>query len=145
MDRTVDARGVKRLELKQVRVCAKCGRGRAELESGDGDRLEVRLDAARAHELSGRADDLRTLSALVLEELAASGARPGEVVLDVGPAGLRAMLSFTRGAESDLVACTAEEGVGLAVRGALPLYATDEALAFDGADAGDPGPDRTIH
>ena len=110
---------MKRLELKQVRVCAKCGRGRA--------------------------DDLRTLSALVLEQLAASGARPGEVVLDVGPAGLRAMLSFTRGAESDLVACTAEEGVGLAVRGALPLYATDEALAFDGADAGDPGPDRTIH
>src|SRR5262249_57829404 len=35
-----DARrtGVKRLELKQVRVCAKCGRGRAELASGDGDR-----------------------------------------------------------------------------------------------------------
>ncbi len=137
---------MKRLELKQVRVCAKCGRGRAELESGDGDRLEVRLDAARAHELSGHpGDDLRTLSALVLEQLAASGARPGEVVLDVGPAGLRAMLSFSRGAESDLVACTAQEGVGLAVRGALPLYATDEALALDNADAGDPGPDRTVH
>jgi hypothetical protein len=137
---------VKRLELKQVRVCAKCGRGRAELESGDGDRLEVRLDAARAHELSGHPeDDLRTLSALVLEQLAASGARPGEVVLDVGPGGLRAMLSFSRGAESDLVACTAQEGVGLAVRGALPLYATDEALALDNADAGDPGPDRTVH
>jgi hypothetical protein len=136
---------VKRVELKQVNVCSKCGRGRAELESGDGDRLEVRLDAVRAHELSGRPDELRTLGALVLEQLAASGARPGEVVLDIGPAGLRAMLSFSRGAENDLVACTAQEGIGLAVRGALPLYATDEALALDTAGASDGGPDRTVH
>ena len=136
---------MKRLELKQVRVCSKCGRGRAELESSDGDQLEVPLDAARARELSGRPDELRSLSALVLEQLAACGARPGEVVLDVGPAGLRALLSFARGAESDLVACTAQEGIGLAVRGALALYATDEALSLDAAGAGDPGPDTTVH
>lgn len=136
---------MKRLELKQVRVCSKCGRGRAGLESPDGDRLEVPLDAARAHELSGHPDDVRSLSALVLEQLAAGGARPREVVLDVGAAGLRALLSFVRGEESDLVACTAQEGIGLAVRGELALYATDEALALDRDNAGDRGPDSTVH
>jgi hypothetical protein len=44
------------------------------------------------------------------------------------------LLSVTRAGESDMVACTAQEGVELAVRAGLAMYATDEALARD-ADA----------
>ena len=47
--------------------------------------------------------------------------------------------------ESDVVACTAQEGIELAVRGELALYATDEALALDRDNAGDRGPRSTVH
>src|SRR5262249_62365798 len=108
----------------------KCGGGRGVREGGGGERLEVPLVAARTHAVSGRPDEVRSLSTLVLEQLAAAGGQPREVVLDVGPAGLRALLSFIRGEESDLVACTAQEGIGLPGRRALGLYATPEALAL---------------
>lgn len=131
---------MKRLELKQLRVCQKCGRGRAELESSDGAHLSIPLDPVRARELSGRhaEDDVRWLADLVLGQLASSGARPTEVVLDRGAGGLRALLSFTRGTEHDVVACTAQEGIGLAIRGRLALYATDDAFAGVVAATGGP-------
>ncbi len=50
---------MKRLELKQVRVCQKCGRGRAELESADGARLSVALDPVLAGFLVRGAAELR--------------------------------------------------------------------------------------
>jgi hypothetical protein len=125
---------VRRLELKRVRVCSRCGRGRAELEGADGERIEVVLDAPRAHELSGQRDEVRSLTAFVIAQAAESQTTFGEVILDRGPAGLRALLSFTRAGESDVVACSAQEGVELAVRAGLAMYATDEALARE-ADA----------
>jgi hypothetical protein len=125
---------VRRLELKRVRVCSRCGRGRAELEGADGERIEVVLDAPRAHELSGQRDEVRSLTAFVIAQAAESQTTFGEVILDRGPAGLRALLSVTRAGDSDVVACTAQEGVELAVRGGLAMYATDEALARE-ADA----------
>ncbi len=133
---------MRRLELKQIRVCQRCGRGRAELEGPDGARLSVPLDAVRARELSGdgAADDVRWMADFVLGELAARGATPAEVVLDQGAGGLRALLSYLHGAEHDVVACTAQEGIGLAVRGKLALYATDEALAPDAPKPGERGP-----
>lgn len=133
---------MKRLELKQVRVCQKCGRGRAELESADGARLSVPLDPVRARELSPDRsdDDVRWVGEFVLAQLASAGATPTEVVLDQGEGGLRALLSFRHDEEHDVLACTAQEGIGLAVRGKLALYATEEALAPDAPDAGDRGP-----
>jgi len=47
---------------------------------------------------------------------------------------LRALLSFVRPEGADVVGCTAEEGVALAIRGELRLYATDEALAHAAAE-----------
>jgi hypothetical protein len=122
---------MKRLDLTRVRTCERCGRGRAELESEDGVVLSVPLDPVRVRELARKADadELRPLSDLVLGELATSGATVQEVVIDVADGQLRALLSYVRGGESEVVACTAQEGVGLAVRGGLRLYATDEALA----------------
>jgi hypothetical protein len=133
---------VKRLELKQVRVCQKCGRGRAELESADGSHLSVPLDPVRARELSPDrvSDDVRWIGEFVLAQLQTAGATPTEIVLDQGEGGLRALLSFNHDGEHDVLACTAQEGIGLAVRGKLALYATDEALDPEAADAGDRGP-----
>ena len=144
---------VKRLELECIRVCNRCGRGGAELRGEDGANVVITLDPARARELS-RADgpdDIRSLTELFLDELAASGLEPGEVVLDVVDGRLRALLSFLREGESDVVSCTPEEGVSLIVRGDLKAYATDEALAHAASRAdrahhhgGSGGPD-TVH
>ena len=151
----VDPRGprryasrVKRLELVRIRVCNRCGRGGAELRGEGGERLVVPLDPVRARQLAdaGREEDVRSFTDLVLEQLAAAGVEAREVVLDVADGRLRALLSFVRADETDVVGCTADEGVALALRGGLRLYATDEALAHAAADrpkaAG--GPD-TVH
>jgi hypothetical protein len=137
--------GVRRLELKRVRVCSKCGRGRAELEGGEGERIEVPLDAPRARALSGDRDEVRSLTELVLKQFAETRTTAGEVVLDRGPAGLRALVSISRSGATDLVECTAQEGVELAVRGGLALYATDEAFVPAGDASLPSGSRQTIH
>jgi hypothetical protein len=120
---------VKRLQLARVRICQRCGRGRAELESADGASITVPLDPLRAHELErSDADDVPWLSAVVLALLRSSGGTVREVVLDTDTRGLRALLSVTRGEETEVVACTPQEGVSLSVRGGIPLYATADAL-----------------
>src|SRR5207247_435182 len=67
---------MKRLELARVRICERCGRGRAELRSEDGKTLTVPLDPVRARELADPrpADDVRAFTDLVLAELGAAGA-----------------------------------------------------------------------
>ena len=138
---------MKRLELVRVRVCGRCGRGGAELRGEDGARLVVPLDAVRARQLAnaGREEDVRSFTDLVLEQLAA-GVEAREVVLDVAEGRLCALFSFVRTGETDVVGCTAEEGVALALRGGLRLYATDEALAHAAVDRPKAarGPD-TVH
>ena len=140
------AGGVKRLELSRIRVCGRCGRGAAELRSDDGDRLVVPLDPMRARELSeaGRPDGLRSLTDFVLDRLGSD--RVGEVVLELESGRLRALLSLVRDDGSEILACTAEEGVALALRGGVQLYATDDALAHGDRSmaARDGGPD-TVH
>jgi hypothetical protein len=146
---------VKRLELVRVRVCSRCGRGGAELRCDDGELLVVPLDPVHARQLAGsEAEDVRPLTALLLERLDASGLVPGEVVLDVAAGGLRALFSLARSdvAEPEITSCPAGEGVTLAVRGGLRLYATDEALAHASArrtgraarERG-PGGSETVH
>lgn len=137
---------MQRLELSRVHVCQRCGRGRAEL-AGPGGTLSVRLDPLGARELStgqDAASEVRWLSELVLASLAAGGARVKEVVFDLDGGRLRALLSFLRGGEPDVVAASPQEGLLLAVRGSLPLYASDEALA-DGAAREAPGGVKTVH
>jgi hypothetical protein len=135
---------VKRLQLARVRICQRCGRGRAELEGADGTSLTVPLDAVRAHELErhGQADDVPWLSAVLVALLEAGGGTMREVVLDTDTSGLRALLSIARGEDTEVVACTAQEGVGLAARSGVPLYATTEALADTGQPTDDDGHER---
>jgi hypothetical protein len=139
---------VKRLELVRIRVCNRCGRGGAELRAEDGERLVVPLDPVRARQLAdaGREEDVRSFTDFVLADLAAGGVAAREVVLDVDGGRLRALLSFVRDDETDVVGCTAEEGVALALRGGLRLYATDEALAHALGDRPKPaGGPETVH
>ena len=135
---------VKRLELARVRICQRCGRGRAELEAADGAALAVPLDPLRAHELDRRSggDDVPWLSAVVLELVRATKGTVREVVLDADARGLRALVSITRGNDTEVVGCTPQEGVGLAVRGGLPIYATTDALAANGTASDTDGHDR---
>ena len=144
---------MKRLELARVRICQRCGRGRVELRSEDGKTLTVPLDPVRARELADPrpAEDVRAFTDLVLAELGAAGLQPREVVLDVAHGQLRALVSWVRRDEPEVAACTAQEGVGLAVRGALRLYATEEALAHAAPERGEhegprgPGGSETLH
>ena len=114
--------------------------------------LVVPLDATRTRELAGEgpADGLRSLTDLVLEQLDAVGSLPREIVLDLADGRLRALLSVERGGEGDVVACTADEGVALAMRGDLNLYATDEAVAHAAKEKqpsrhGGAGGSETVH
>jgi hypothetical protein len=132
---------VKRLELTQVRICQRCGRGKAQLTASDGATISVPLDPVRARGLANRTGDLRPLAEVVLERLAAGGNKITDVVLDVDDGALRALVSF---ADTDVVACPAQDGVELAVRGELALYATDEALAHATGRPGATDPE-TIH
>jgi len=137
------APGVKRLAVGAIRVCARCGRGTAELRGDDGEKLVVSLDPIRARQLARPADDdeARCLTDLVLERLAATGAEVSEVVLDVLDGRLGGLVSLVGEREPEIVACTAEEAVAFAVRGGVRLYATDEALAHGLARS--PGSSRT--
>jgi hypothetical protein len=122
---------VKRLELGDVRICRRCGRGRANLITVDGESISIPLDPARARVLGKPASDADVpwLTALVLERVAQDGRTLQEVVLDMDGGMLRALVSSRRDGELDVVACTPQEGVDLASRAGVPLYATDEALA----------------
>jgi hypothetical protein len=137
---------VTRLELAGIVACGRCGRWSARLRH-EGGMLTVHLDASRARELRGAeiADAARSLTDLVLGHLQGLREPPREIVLDVADGALRALLAL---GDADLIVCTAQEGVALAVRGALPLYATEEALAHGAqrrrvADGG--GGSDTLH
>jgi hypothetical protein len=122
---------VTRLELERIRVCDRCGRGKADLRGEGQERLSVTLDPERARELTRQQaeDDLRTLTDVVLERLQAGGVVPREVVLDVVDGRLRGLLTLARGDDSDVITCTPGEGIALVVRAGLKLYASEEALA----------------
>lgn len=126
---------MRRLALVRIRVCTRCGRGGAELKTEDGAKIVVRLEPARAVELRGgpRNDEMCWLTDVVLAQLEASGLVVREVVLDVVDGTLRAFLTLGKvddeAVEPEVVACTPEEAVAVAIRGEHRLFATDEALA----------------
>jgi len=141
--------GVKRLELARIRVCNRCRRGVAELRGAGGESLNVPLDAIRARQLSDApAEELPSIADLLVGEVAGRRLTLGEIVFDVSDGRLRALLSIARGDDHEVVECTAEEGVSLAVRGELKIYVTEDALAHRNAPIAKPeregGPD-TIH
>ena len=137
---------VKRLELAGLRICQRCGRGRADLTAPDGTTITVPIDAARAQELAATTSDdaVPWLSSLFLGLLRAGRLTLREVVLDTAEHGLRALVSLGREKDTEIVVCTPQEGVGLAVRGKVPLYATEEALAATTA-ATNAGGGETLH
>ena len=125
---------MRRIALVRIRVCTRCGRGGAEFKAEDGAKLVVRLEPARAVELRGeKSEEMRWLTDVVLAQLEASGQAVREVVLDHVDGVMRAFLTLAKAGdgagEPEVVACTPEEGVAIALRGGFRLFATDEALA----------------
>jgi hypothetical protein len=122
---------VKRVELGDIRICKKCGRGRATLLTDDGETISIPLDPARARVLGTPATDadMPWLAALMLDRLTQDGRTLQEIVLDLDGGALRALVSCRRADDLEVLACTPQEGVDLASRAGVPLYVTDEALA----------------
>jgi len=136
---------VKRLELQEVRICKKCGRGRALLLSDDDESLSIPLDPVRARRLAGERDDVRCLGDFVLDHLREGGMPPTDVVLDRVPAGMRALVSIRRGEDVDVLSCTAQEGLELALRGDLQLYATADVFTTTTDRVPERDPGETLH
>ena len=128
-------------------MCERCGRGTAELRTDDGEKLVVRLDPVRAQQLAGATpgEESRCLLDVALERFEATGAEVSEVVLDVIDGRLGGLVSLVGEREPEVVRCTAEEALALAVRGGVRLYATDEALASGNARPPSPPRTDTVH
>jgi hypothetical protein len=138
---------VRRLELGAIRICGRCGRGRAELCTEDGGSLVVRLGAHRARRLAppgtGAVEDVPWLGDVVLGHAADLGLRIADVVLDDGPQGLRGLVTWTQaGGDVTVAACEPEEALEMALRAGVPIFATDEALHPDRAPE---RPGHTLH
>lgn len=129
-----------------IRICKRCGRGRAELLADDGASLTVRLGPNRARRLSdpdAEGDDVPWLAAVVVRGAADAALRVADVVLDAGPHGLRGLVTWVRaGDDVTVAACEPEEALEAALRLSVPIFATDEALRPD-PDAERPG--HTLH
>ena len=136
---------VKPLDLVHIRVCGRCCRGGAEFRTADGDKVAVPLDAIRTRQLSEADDarDVRSFTEVVLEALATAKIAVSEVVLDLSDGRLGALVSLAGPEEPEVVRCSADEAVALALRGGVRVYATDEALAHAGNGSGKPAP--TVH
>ena len=86
---------------------------------------------ARARVLGEKGEaDVAWLSGVLLEGLTRDGHSVQEIVLDADDGVLRALVSCRHGEVPELFACTPQEGVDLANRSGVSLYATDEALAL---------------
>lgn len=138
---------VRRLELGTIRICKRCGRGRAELLTDDGESVSVRLGANRARllaDLGGQPpDDVPWLGDVLARGAAGAGRRVSDVVLDDGPHGLRGLVTWADDEQAAAVAaCEPEEALEAALRTGVPIYATEEALR-PGSDGERPG--HTLH
>jgi hypothetical protein len=139
---------MQRLELIRVRRCNDCGRGRAELATDDGTIITVALDASRVDDLARwpdkPAEGPADLTGVVVDLLGKDGWTVRDVVFDTATRGLRALVTRMRSEEVEVIEATAQEGLALALRGQVPMYATDEAIE-PSSDRPDPGPHGTLH
>ena len=139
--------------MSSIRVCDRCGRGAVELKGEGGESLVVKLDPVRTRQLTGTIDDSapRTLLEVTFAGLATEGLAVSEVVFDSSEGRLGALVTLLREEDSEIVACTAEEGVAVAMRAGVKIYATDEALSHAAARSAKPasegsaGGSDTIH
>jgi hypothetical protein len=90
--------------------------------------LGIALDAIKAREISRRPEERgqeKFLTDLVMQLLASSSYVPREIVLDSDEEGfLFARVDIT----TEIISCSAQEGVAFAAAAGIPLYATERIL-----------------
>ena len=113
---------MKRLTLVGLRACEHCHRAIAHLMSEDGEHtLGIALDAIKAREMSRKGQE-KFLTDLLLQSLASSPNIPREIVLDFHEEGfLYARVDLT----TEIITCSAQEGVAFAAATGTPLNATE--------------------
>lgn len=117
---------MKRLALAGLKTCESCHRAVAYLMSEDGEHtLGIALDAIKAREISSKCQEPgqeKFLTDLLLQLLASSSHVPREIVLDLHEKGfLYTRLDIT----TEILSCSLQDGVGLAVAAGIPIYATE--------------------
>jgi hypothetical protein len=117
---------MKRLTLVGLRACERCHRAIAYLMSEDGEHtLGIALDAIKAREMSRKGQETgqeKFLTDLLLQSLASSPNIPREIVLDFHEEGfLYARVDLT----TEIITCSAQEGVAFAAATGTPLNATE--------------------
>lgn len=115
-----------RLVLVGLKTCERCHRAIAYLMSEDGEHtLGIALDAIKAREISGNCRGVgqeKFLTDLLLQSLASSPNIPREIVLDFHEEGfLYARVDLT----TEIITCSAQEGIAFAAAAGIPLNATD--------------------
>lgn len=137
---------MRRLELGAIRICKRCGHGRAELLTDDGESLSVRVGPNRARVLaaleSGSTEDVPWLGDVVAGGAQTTRLCVSDVVLDDGPVGLRGLVTWTGDDGVTVAACEPDEALETAMRMGVPIFATDEAL---GAASATEPPGHTLH
>ncbi len=121
---------MKRLEFVDLKICPHCRRAVAYLMTEDGGHtLGIALDAIKAQEISRRCQEPgqeKFLAGLLLQLLASSSYVLREIVLEWDNEGfLFARVDIT----TEIISCSAQEGVALAAAAGIPLYATERILA----------------
>lgn len=117
---------MKRLESVGLKICPHCRRAVAYLMTEDGERtLGIALDAIKAREIARRCQEPgqeKFLADLLLQLLASSSYVLREIVLEWDNEGfLFARVDIT----TEIISCSAQEGVALAAAAGIPLYATE--------------------
>lgn len=148
---------MKKLELVGLKACPHCKRAIAYVMTEDGEHtLGIALDAIKTREISRKCQEPgqeKFLSDLLLQLLASSSYVPREIVLDFHEEGfLFARVDIT----TEIISCSAQEGVALAAAAGIPLSATerifDHIHLFHPPDKGgeatdliQPKPKPTLH
>lgn len=120
---------MKKLELVGLKACPHCKRAIAYLMTEDGEhRLGIALDAIKTREISRKCQEPgqeKFLSDLLLQLLASSSYVPREIVLDFHEEGfLFARVNIT----TEIISCSAQEGVAFVAAAGIPLFATERIL-----------------
>jgi len=125
---------MKRLELVGLKPCPHCHRAIAYLMTQDGEEtLGIALDATRTRELSYNHEGPggeKCMTGFLVRLLAASSYVPRQVILHWNQEGfLCSIIDLT----TEMITCSPQEGLALAILASIPLFAEEEIFEHIGS------------